>query len=69
MEAGPTFKFSNILQALVSSYVLANGEGWPDIMASYVRNFYLIFKIFRINITFSMVCFSSPFGSLFQLSL
>jgi hypothetical protein len=37
MDAGPTFKFSNILNALISSYVLANGEGWPAIMASYVR--------------------------------
>ncbi len=36
MDAGPTFKFSNILNALITSYVLANGEGWPDIMASYV---------------------------------
>ena len=36
MEAGPTFKFSNILNAMISSYVLANGEGWPDIMFAYV---------------------------------
>ena len=37
MDAGPTFKFSNILNALITSYVLANGEGWPSIMASYVK--------------------------------
>jgi hypothetical protein len=36
MEAGPTFKFSNILNSLITAYVLANGEGWPDIMSSYV---------------------------------
>ncbi len=43
MEAGPTFKFSNILEALVSSYILANGEGWTDIMASYVRIYFFNF--------------------------
>ena len=69
MEAGPTFKFSNILEALVSSYVLANGEGWTDVMASYVIIFIYLFLTFRINTTNSMVYFSSHFGSLYQLFL
>ena len=35
MDAGPTFKFSNIATSLVTSYVLSTQEGWPDIMNSY----------------------------------
>jgi len=64
MEAGPTFKFSNILTALISSYVLANSEGWPDIMNSYVKyKKFLIFNlIFRINTIFFMGCSSSLSG-------
>jgi len=35
MDTGPAFKFSNIGEALVTSYVLSTQEGWPDIMKSY----------------------------------
>ena len=35
MDTGPAFKFSNIIDAFITSYVLATMEGWPDIMNSY----------------------------------
>ena len=35
MDTGPSFKFSNIGTALITSYVLSTQEGWPDIMNSY----------------------------------
>ena len=37
MDAAPVFKFSNILNSLITAYVLANAEGWPDVMNSYVK--------------------------------
>ncbi len=36
MNAGPAFKFSNIFTSMITNYVLANTEGWTDIMDSYV---------------------------------
>ena len=35
MDTGPTFKFSNIAQGFITSYILSTMEGWPDIMESY----------------------------------
>ena len=35
MDTGPTFKFSNIANSIITSYVLSTQEGWPDIMNSY----------------------------------
>ena len=35
MDTGPAFKFSNIVQSIIVSYVLSTQEGWPDIMNSY----------------------------------
>ena len=35
MDTGPSFKFSNILTSIITSYVLSTQEGWPDIMNSY----------------------------------
>ena len=35
MDTGPTFKFSNIINSIITSYVLSTQEGWPDIMKSY----------------------------------
>ena len=39
MNAGPKFKFSNIFTSMITNYVLANTEGWTDIMDSYVKFF------------------------------
>ncbi len=39
MDAGPNFKYTNIFNALIASYALANMEGWPDTMNSYVYIF------------------------------
>ncbi len=33
----PMFKFSNIFDSMITNYVLANPEGWADIMDSYVK--------------------------------
>ena len=35
MDTGPTFKYSNIINSIITSYVLSTQEGWPDIMNSY----------------------------------
>ena len=35
MDTGPTFKFSNIANSIITAYVLSTQEGWPDIMNSY----------------------------------
>ena len=35
MDTGPTFKYSNIVHSIITSYVLSTQEGWPDIMNSY----------------------------------
>ena len=35
MDTGPTFKYSNIANSLVTSYVLATQESWPAISDSY----------------------------------
>jgi len=37
MNNQPIFTFTNILTSLITSYVLSNMEGWPDIMNSYVK--------------------------------
>lgn len=36
-DATPSFTFENILKSLMTSYVLAIGEGWNNIMNKYVR--------------------------------
>ena len=35
MDTGPTFKYSNIATSLITSYVLATQEAWPNISDSY----------------------------------
>ena len=47
MDTGPKFKFSNIFISLVTSYVLGNMEGWPDIMNDYrvFNDYYGIFFV------------------------
>ena len=47
MDTGPSFKFSNIAQSIITSYVLSTMEGWPDIMYSYTiyNDYYGIFFI------------------------
>ena len=35
MDTGPTFKFANIANSIITSYVLSTQEGWPEIMNSY----------------------------------
>ena len=35
MDTGPSFKYSNIVNSIITSYVLSTQEGWPDIMNSY----------------------------------
>ena len=35
MDTGPEFKYSNIINSIITSYVLSTQEGWPDIMNSY----------------------------------
>ena len=35
MDTGPSFKFSNIANSIITSYVLSTQEAWPDIMNSY----------------------------------
>ena len=35
MDTGPTFKYSNIANSIITSYVLATQEAWPDISNSY----------------------------------
>ena len=35
MDTGPAFKFSNIANSIITSYVLSTQEGWPEIMNSY----------------------------------
>ena len=47
MDTGPSFKFSNIANSIITSYVLSTMEGWPDIMYSYTvyNDYYGIFFI------------------------
>ena len=35
MDTGPTFKYSNIANSLITSYILATQESWPAISDSY----------------------------------
>ena len=35
MDTGPTFKYSNIATSIITSYVLATQEAWPEISNSY----------------------------------
>ena len=45
MDTGPMFKFSNIFNSLITSYILGTMEGWPEIMQSYrvFNDYYGIF--------------------------
>ena len=47
MDTGPAFKFSNIANSFITSYVLSTMEGWPDIMYSYTiyESYYGIYFI------------------------
>ena len=47
MDTGPAFKFSNIANSFITSYVLSTMEGWPDIMNSYTiyESYYGIYFI------------------------
>jgi hypothetical protein len=38
MNAPPMFKFDNIFNSMITSYVLANTEGWTDIINQYVHS-------------------------------
>jgi len=55
MDTGPAFKFSNIYISIITSYVLSNTEGWPDIMNSYriYSDFYGLFFIVYILVVSS----------------
>ena len=55
MDTGPAFKFSNIFISIITSYVLSNTEGWPDIMNSYriYSDFYGLFFIVYILVVSS----------------
>ena len=35
MDTGPTFMYSNIATSIITSYILATQEAWPEIMDSY----------------------------------
>ena len=35
MDTGPTFLYSNIATSIITSYILATQEAWPEIMNSY----------------------------------
>ena len=35
MDTGPTFLYSNIATSIITSYILATQEAWPEIMDSY----------------------------------
>jgi hypothetical protein len=37
MNAAPMFKFDNIFNGMIASYMLANTEGWTDIINQYVK--------------------------------
>ena len=55
MDTGPAFKFSNIIDAFITSYVLATMEGWPDIMNSYriyEDSFGVFFVVFNLIVTY-----------------
>ena len=38
MDTGPTFLYSNIATSIITSYILATQEAWPEIMDSYQRS-------------------------------
>ena len=50
MDTGPMFKFSNIFNSLITSYILGTMEGWPEIMQSYrvFNDYYGIFFLIMI---------------------
>ena len=55
MDTGPTFKFSNIVTAFITSYVLSTMEGWPDIMNSYRiygNQYGIFFVIFNLVVSY-----------------
>ena len=55
MDTGPAFKFSNIIDAFITSYVLSSMEGWPDIMNSYRiygDGFGLFFVVFNLIVAY-----------------
>ena len=49
----PLFKYSNIVDGMILSYILASMEGWPDIMHDYIKygKIYGLFFIANILIT------------------
>jgi hypothetical protein len=55
MDAMPAFKFANIIDALIASYVLSTQEGWPDIMNSYriyQDSFSIFFIVFNLVVAY-----------------
>jgi hypothetical protein len=55
MDTGPSFKFSNIANSIITSYVLSTMEGWPDIMYSYtIYNDYngIFFIIYNLVVAY-----------------
>ena len=55
MDTGPTFKFSNIIDAFITSYVLSTMEGWPEIMSNYriYENSYgIFFVVFNLIVAY-----------------
>ena len=55
MDTGPAFKFSNIIDAFITSYVLSSMEGWPEIMNSYRiygDGYGLFFVVFNLIVTY-----------------
>ena len=55
MDTGPAFKFANIADAFITSYVLSSMEGWPEIMNSYriYQNLYgIFFVVFNLIVTY-----------------
>ena len=55
MDTIPTFKFTNIAESLVTSYVLSTQEGWPDIMNSYrvyKDSFSIFFIIYNLVVAY-----------------
>jgi hypothetical protein len=37
MDAGTSFRFSNIFTSIITCYILSNTEAWPDVMNAYVN--------------------------------
>ena len=67
MDTGPAFKFANIADAFITSYVLSSMEGWPEIMNSYriYQNLYGIFFVV-FNLIVAYFCLNLFTGIMFK---